>query len=988
MNNTHTHKHFLFARKRRRKLLLAAILAIASTAAASDPRGADEPSRSPRPEVHETRSTSVGFHFSFSWTWLKSLFHRKDEREEGGLAAPLDAASPLAVKPEKLPPGVSAALPAFDGDSFLAVWRPSPRAAGLSAREVLDEIEPVLRAAGFDRNLADLGAPPDEGTRLPPADLARLADATCGEFDAPGLDPLTTEVCAALRGGVPGPRAEAAFQQAYGVSFAGFRQEIEQPQIEYVFPQIVGGVPIESSGVIATRRAGESLASLHGALFNRYVLANRPKVAADKAWAALEKQLGLAGKRGQPAYQAEALGPFELVLLPDGAGRDQDAGVPALRYAWRGLVRIHAAGEELGDSFRVWIDAEKPALLGLLPQQEGESLAGRPHAEALGMRWRRDPTTPAQKVSFAVDPASPYGLALGQGPGGVFLPLFLGPRAAGGPARGATPDFSRLQGEGSASHCNDAAGAAFRQVNAYAHLFNLWNLAVGAGSLPAFPESPVRPRLDVVTADGSAANYDGYGRGRSALTYAAGEGLFSPSCPDAPNVTLSGAEDATSLAHELAHLAVKRLQDRRPADWCGRAPCPMPEAVGRLLFHDFADAFANAYASTPCQAGWTAKNLGGPNASLACRRHDEGNGLPRLADPATDHFPEHRVRDKGPYPDGQIAAAALWGVRQGMRSKSQAAGTAEYWVRFNRALWRYGFLHPTCTQCEGSGNAFNCWSAGDRDIYRYLSTLLRQMVADQVAVSSGKGWAHAVNKTVAGFARAGLFLVPSACLESRAAGAPALCPAGPRGADAVIDVDDRDPGDDPTVDGVTFPENDYLRRQGVPPRFEVWTGPRFLFDAQGQASLPEKAPCSPFFAVEVANNPEFLATGKGKLTFSSGALPAVDCHGAWTMDAAAWKALAGPAGETRVYYRVKTWGAAGEARLSTHPGGGGFGEVAPPFFVIDESGRPGELKPSPASKAAGRAKSGKAAPHSSAQPAPSSRRKSILPSPTQSARKP
>ena len=141
----------------------------------------------------------------------------------------------------------------------------------------------------------------------------------------------------------------------------------------------------------------------------------------------------------------------------------------------------------------------------------------------------------------------------------------------------------------------------------------------------------------------------------------------------------------------------------------------------------------------------------------------EAGALPRLGqltvpfDPLApgDHFPEHRAIATGDYADGQIAAAALWSVRQGMRSKCLPSGTPQFFVRLVRALWNFGFsTAPTCSGC-------------DRDIYRALQDLLRQLV-QQWATSGQPGGppgfahngAHTTNKVTSGFARAGVFLVP------------------------------------------------------------------------------------------------------------------------------------------------------------------------------------------------------------------------------------
>src|SRR6185295_10414763 len=107
--------------------------------------------------------------------------------------------------------------------------------------------------------------------------------------------------------------------------------------------------------------------------------------------------------------------------------------------------------------------------------------------------------------------------------------------------------------------------------------------------------------------------------------------------------------------------------------------------------------------------------------------------------------------------------------------------------------------------------------------------------------------------------RAGVFLTPYQCLD----GAPftrdrLYCPYGEDGSDAVVDVDDNDPADDLSINGVIHPERDYLRAGGPAPTFLVWTGARFRLDGVGgAATFTYPAPCNRKFRVEVSNDPAF-----------------------------------------------------------------------------------------------------------------------------------
>jgi hypothetical protein len=456
--------------------------------------------------------------------------------------------------------------------------------------------------------------------------------------------------------------------------------------------------------------------------------------------------------------------------------------------------------------------------------------------------------------------------------------------------------------------------------------------------------------VDTPGSDTNSAGYDFFGAGQSRLRFTNGSAFAHANCPNEPNTKFNGAQDATTMTHEFAHISTKRLHNRRPTDWCGAPPCAMP--TGSTLFHDFADHYAHSYASTPCMSGFSNKNVGAADASLNCiASHSEGGSLPRLAEVTVpfdsadprDHFPEHRTLAVGDYADGQIAAAALWSVRQGMRSKCLPSGTAQYWVRLNRALWNFGFLATTCAGC-------------DRDIYRFAQDLMRQMT-EQWATAGQPGGppafhhngAHTTNKVTSGFAKAGLFLIPQQCIDGDATTEDAAsCPAasgGENGGDAVVDVTDNEPADDVVIDGITHPEVDYLRRTGGAPTFQVWTGPRSKFDAAGNAttytpSVATPSPCNTQFQVELASDDAFTVnfSTSGWIGVSTTASP--ECYGTWTPDAATWNTLKGASGDTKIHYRARTRDAAnGNEKISTSPGNGLF-TVPPAYIIANDAGTP------------------------------------------------
>lgn len=868
----------------------------------------------------------------------------------------------LGLNPDLLPAGATASFPEFDGDSFSAVLPVHLQETELPASLVLEEIAPVLRAAGFERSLAELQVP-DGALGLPPPDVSGLAGEVCHE--AALQQGGAREVCAALSSdGPPSQAAEAAMGDAYGMSVAEFRSDLELPVFQYAFPQLVGGVPIDGAGAYAYRREGESLSIVHGTLFNRYEVANRP---AGASAAVLETARRLLGELWG-AGPLELLDQAELVMLPYGVRQVEGQGeVTALRHAWRALLRSPGTRE----SWMAWIDAETGALLKAVPQQDGA-------VEVKGERWRRDPglckpgdPPCTEVVRFKVDEADEDGelvLALD----GVFERFdrfgdedydaeeFDDEEVA---ISGAAADFTQVTGRAQDAVCTSGNNAAFRQVHAYSHLYSFRKALMSAGSIPVFPEKPISVWIDdhLKPKESEPENksfYDGYGEFGSSIRYMEGPGFVDSRCPDAPGLKLrlNGVQDAGTLTHEMFHLAMKRLQERRPKRWCKAADkaCPKPAPEGRGLFHDFADALANSYTSTNCFSGWNDKNAQGAGASLFCHdpaKTSEKGWWPRLAhvadafDPKNpgDHFPEHHSGENtSDYADGQIAAAALWRVREGMRSKSPAAGTVEYWVRLNRALWSFGFLQPVCSKMkvEDTRQVDNKVETSCMlDLNRYLQDLERRLVEQWAqAPNAGPAGRHTANKVLSGFARAGIFLTLHQCLDKPTRTSVSCFVAGQAAGDAVIDVDDRDPGDDPVVDGVTHVEVDYLKRSGPAPLFRVWTGPRYHFEQTGSEIVASTQPpylCHARFQVEIASDQDFN-TGVWK----SAVLPAPDCYGEVELPASAWSKLRAASGSARIYYRVRTWDAANNnQRISTSPGAGSF-NVPPPFVVVNDTGKP------------------------------------------------
>jgi hypothetical protein len=843
-----------------------------------------------------------------------------------------------ALIPGPTPEGVTISRSGFEGGAFSAVLAVRAQDGEPGTAQVLEEIAPTLRALGFQRDLLDL-AGPDEPLRLEPPDLKSLAAEVCREA-ALQEGRSSREVCAALRGdGLPSQTADQAIRYAYGLGFADWKADLQRLSFQYHFSQVVEGVPIEGAGVSAFRRQGESVSLVHGSLFDRFTVVNRASakpqdVVPGIALTLLTRQLGV---RQVPVPIRKP----ELVLIPDGTVRTAAVEtVPALRYAWRVLLGL----PDRPESWMVWIDAEKGKLLRVAAQWKDAT-------EVEGVRWRRDPglcktgsPSCTELVKFEVN--DPHGDKLVLQLNGVFDQI----------ENGNGPDLEVQLSKGGFNQspvnnhttalCAAQGNSAFRQVNAYSHLYSLWKIVGSAGIVPTFPEKALRVVVDDEDPgdqNGSAAYYDSDPKkpdASSSLWLADGHGFREAACPGLVGSRLNGAQDVTVMAHETSHLFVQRLQERRPAKWCGCSKCktcPMPDTLGHNILHDFADSFAFSYASTDCFAGWTAKNLGGVDASLHCQgTTSEAGGFPRRAEVSMDRFPEHRGINRGEYANGQIAAAGLWEVRKGLRSKALVAGTEEYWVRLLRSLWGFGFLNNTCSfEDVYPGTTRPRYNSCDRDVFLYLQDLERRMVGEWVA-SGGQ----TVSKVLSGWAKAGLYLIPFHCLDGNLATTdPDACPSDPKletAPDAVIEIDDQDTGDDLVVDGVAHPEVDYLRADG-PPRFQVWTGPHYRFAGDGTAVLVGPPPCGDHYEVELAAD-----AGFNTVVWTSGSIPvagAQACSGEVILSASDWKNVQDQLVEPKVYYRVKTWDVLGRERISTSPGAGAF-QISPPFAVITATGTP------------------------------------------------
>ncbi len=861
---------------------------------------------------------------------------------------PIPIKGKLEFNKSQLPEGARGKFSSYDGDAFM-VNIPPKVVGSLSSDQVYgDIVKPLASAMGYGSRAGDLKANAPDGSTLPKANLAALAAETCKEV-ADEKYQRFQPVCDALSKGGTNEIAERVLQAAYGMSVAQFRADIERPRIQYTFLQQVEKVPIEHTTVIAERNDGESITSVHGTIFNKYGITNAiklsPDAAVDAGQAEVFKFKGIDQKkpdgRGKPPV---------LVLLPYGSAPDGSIG---LKYAYRALLLASVKDKpSMGYlSWLAWIDAENGKLLQLSPQFHDVA--------AKGLAWRRDVNTTTQEMFFTVDASSGGNYTLQRA--GVFNRV---DRLGDGnfdddevSITDSTNGSSATLANFNQAPINDPTNAScsggnntFRQVNAFAHLSRFRDTVVGAGTFPSFPEAATTIRIDLPQS-GNAAGYDSGGVGQSILFLGTGAaGFTDAACPDVANGVLPGSSDATPLAHEFMHIGTQRMQARRPDDWCGMAPCSVPSPTVAGSFHHYTDAWAHAYASTPCMGGWYRKNMGGVDVSENCAAHNEGGGLPRLAsvsepfNTATilDHFPERRATLTGEYQDMHINAAALWLTRQGMRSKCLPSGTPQYFVRINRALYNSGFVTSTCANC-------------DRDIYLFSQNFAQQMTQQWATAGQPGGppgfahnGAHTTNKLLSAWARVGIFLIPFSCIDGDATtGDPTFCDVaagGENGGDAIGDVFDNDAADDVVIDQITHVEMDWIER-GTLPTFRAWTGPRFKFNAAGGASgytpsMATPSPCNTKFRVEMASDDAFTVNVVNGPWTNVSATAQPECYGTWQPDAADWTTQGGATGSVKVYYRIRTRDAAdANEKLSTMPGSGSY-TVPPSYLVVNDAGQP------------------------------------------------
>lgn len=823
-----------------------------------------------------------------------------------------------------------------------------------------------------------------QGRELPQADLETLAKATCRQWWIQN-DTNTRQSCALLtKPSNMTSEGDASFKTRTGMGVGEFKKALERGTVEYFFTQehevkksdhpavhdVPAKVPLEHAGIRVERRKREESLFVTGRVIdNDLTVTNAISIGPDAVPSAARK--ALIKIEGIHSVSEKLLSPVELVLLPYG-GTGGPESRPQFKYAYRMALVADFIG--LKGTFYLWLDADKSEILQLVPTIGS--------AMATGKTFLRDPGSLSSTglAEFEIDdmdnpPDGKFMLSLS----GIFKRL---DRADAGYGDGelekkasdftpplknselTSPRFDRdpmgkvvldpaadPKGIRNLS-CERGGNRDFAQVDLMATISRYRTTFNGAG--PVLSQFPRTERTIIMDQLGCNAYY-----GHEGFIFQFCDGYSDADCPD--RGSLNSAHDHTVVAHEFGHaftkyqygfpedldLATKPRGDRLTS-WClgptlevgqrpggtASGPCPKP-ILPDDIFHDFADAWSQVLEDTNCFGGWWGKNRGGTNFSKDCRYqgadpspppghqpHDEGGGYPRLSEVGMDHFPEHRkAGQQGEYSDMQIASAALWAVRDGLKQRDQAAGAVLYLGRFVQTLGTTGWLGQPTISKTSSGYI-------DRDIYRYLVELEIKLASRWWNGSSNHGEAM-VNKVVSGFARTGIFMIRWACLDGDTAtpvGSP--CESG---ADAVIDVE---------------PGADYLTRSGSSPTFHIWTGPLYKFDVNGTASnySPSSATpslCNSDFEVEIANDMNFTPGSTRSSTPANGIWKTVSntsssgCHATWEPDPSDWNLLKGTSGDTRVYYRVRTRnGGGGDVRISTRPANSLFGDFDPPYLVV------------------------------------------------------
>ena len=611
----------------------------------------------------------------------------------------------------------------FDGDTFFVTF---PRVA-------LPQPGPIPRrrsaACSWNRRCARWGSSawaagsPEVGARQVPAggNIDELLRAVCQP--ANGRENLSNQVCGLLQNRDQIERASEYVRRTLGQSVTSLRREVGRGLEFWFFAQYEGEVPIEHKAVVALRYQGQQVSSVFGAYLNNYAPTNRAALNGDAAVArGLGHLLQLEGLEAIPATPApvpdagagpapQRPEPPTLVLLPYGTvASDGGGAVTAVRYAYRAGVSairpLKSGGQRVG--YTIWADAETGQVLKFDPDFNDATI----QAQA----WCRDPAKTSNGSDQLCPVEFPVDTEIGTAPRVLRNGPFAQLQVTGSPAYSLPGDSDQLLNAADAAYgvCTFPGNTSdFRQVSTFAHLNRGLTLVSAGGYFSDFP-GKINVAIDS-TAPSSAV------LSTLQLTFNSGERTDLAGCPNILGSALNGAQDATIVSHELAHLATLNLQNVLQTG-C-RTRCPTTNKKNRQFFHDYSDGYSTMMTRSPCVGGWMAKNVsafvvaGDPpppddQAQLAesCMNGFEAGGLPRLlvSDYDTDAFPpgrafvgspegpsgfkqdafpEHHNLNQGEYADGQIVGAAMWAMFQGVNSHSPLVGELALWGRVNRGCW-------------------------------------------------------------------------------------------------------------------------------------------------------------------------------------------------------------------------------------------------------------------------------------------------------------
>lgn len=804
-------------------------------------------------------------------------------------------------------------------------------------------------------------------------------------------------------------RTGMSFQE-YANALSVVEMEYFFPQIhqltssERKAPDLPLVVPIEHTGLRATAWKGQTVNSVTGRVFSQYKPTNR--VAITPAEVVTIAPLALA--KGNVVCCSQPILPYtaDLVMLPYGTVHDTvtNQDIAGMRFAYRVPVEaeFQVGAQSRRGVFYLWLDAEDKIgqVLQLVPLARA--------ASATGEMIVRDPSTGATDldVEFPIDdptgtPPLVYTLRLSpqfnrldrssisqiDQEVGALQTAFPNP---------ASPNFQTwLSGQGSPAgdppnyqcvydQTAPYPGIYFEQIDLMATLTRRSQEAQYSGLLAGFPgNNPISVTFnksnvaniecnlnDLSSVDGgiSAGFNITFNLCKRLSLYTADPKKVCPNGTDSganPSFGTNSIHDHTIVSHELGHIltahqyrwdGIVSPNPERPLRWCDPPhlqrsddptillACPIPHLPSGS-FHDFADAWAHHFEDTNCVGGWVFKDADGLDANKNCLKHSERGGLPRLSKVgppdvidlgSKDFFPGH-LSERGGYANMQIAAAALWATREGIRSHmGPLLGPPSYFQSFVRALLSTGWLDIDDSNL-------------DQDLYRGLLDL-EVKLANEWVKSTPTGTESLLSKITAGFAKAGIFMIPPSCFDGVSTYLDFYCPAplGENGGDAVIDIQDNDPTNDVEINGVKHPDNDHLKRSGPPPSFLVWTGPAYKIIAGVASASPPSStvpsPCNQEYQVEVADNENF---SNQKISGWMSVAPNMGkCFARWPLGLTDWTNLRGTSGETNLYYRVRTrmgtnMGVNVNERISTSPGVGLFdglfptvGHVPPPYAIV------------------------------------------------------